>query len=415
MSLRKTARKVWRLPVLRRAVPHRLFLVSWKSVLLFALVYLVSEVSVGLAPWCAATHSPPLPEIRGARDIVAAVQAGVVCVAAAFYGMARLPRYHPHSKDAYAAWLEQTPWTSRQPLPLGPVHLGWRDLLVLAALTAGALHAGLHPAWPLVVFGALHLTSAATALVGTGAAPEATALGFGVPALVFLTDRPWAALLLTAGIYPLAFEGLRRSLARFPWRDPEDEKVHPSLRPPPLVFLDLHWPLGAVGPQAPKRPMSWAKGLLIPALTGWWLYAAVGHPVVAEWIEWKLGAISPLLVAAILGAAIALCRLPNYGGSAPISLSGRFRHGPLLVPRYDQVYVAPFAAALLACVAPVALRSLGLSVMAAAAASIALVLAATINLPPTKYRWKLTGGYHFAHSEHETSGGSDVELTMGKR
>ena len=398
MTLRAAARKVWRLPVLRHAVPHRLFLVSWKAVLVFALAYAVPAVSVAVAQWWAARQSPPLPEFRVDRLVVAKIQAGVVCVGAVCYGLARLGRYHPRRRQGYAAWLEQTPWTWRKPLPLGPVTLGWRDLLVLGALAAGAAHAGVNPAVPLILFGAPYLTTVATTVAGTGAAPEATVLGFGVPTLLFLRDRPWAALLLTAAMYAVAYRGLRRSLARFPWRDPEEEKVHPSMRPPKY----MSWPMAEIGPLAPKPPMSWAKALLIPALTGWWLYAVVALPAVSEWLQWKLSPLSPLFWASVIGVVIALCRMLNYGGSAPISLSGRLRHGPLLIPRYDQVYAAPLASALLAGVAPTALHALGLSMTAASAASIALVLAATINLPPTKYRWKLTGGYHAQHSREIT-------------
>jgi hypothetical protein len=335
----------------------------------------------------------------------------VVIGLAVVHGLGRLLNYHPRRQTLYARWLEQTPWTSRQPLPLGPVHLGWRDLLLFGILVGGALHAGLHPAVPLVLLGAAYLLVAAGAIAGTGAAREATVLAFGVPLLAFLTDRPWWALLLTAALYGVAFIGLRRSLAAFPWRDPKEDKINPSLRPPTW----LPWPMNTVGPLPPKPPMSRAKGLIIPALVGWWLYAALGHEAVAAWLDRSLGRLTPLSLAVIAGFSIAFFRWVNYaaGHSAPISLWGRLRYGPLLVPRFDQVYVAPLCVVALAIVTPGALHALGMAPMAAFTASVAVSLAAAINLPPTKYQWKLTGAHQVPRSFRNGEG--KPEFTTGRR
>jgi hypothetical protein len=68
----------------------------------------------------------------------------------------------------------------------------------------------------------------------------------------------------------------------------------------------------------------------------------------------------------------------------------------LLVPRYDQVLLAPLCTALVACTLPLVLWAAGIDGMASACASIAVVLALAILLPPTKYRWKLTGAHQMA-------------------
>ena len=121
-----------------------------------------------------------------------------------------------------------------------------------------------------------------------------------------------------------------------------------------------------------------------------------------------------------IGAALFLCasftagcRLLNYAAyrSAPISLRGRLRYGPLFLPRYDQVYFAPLCTAALALAAPLAMWKLGVDDMATLCATIALTLAAAINLPPTKYAWTLTGGHQSPRSAGKEGTAVDATLT----
>jgi hypothetical protein len=264
-------------------------------------------------------------------------------------------------------------------------------LLVIVGLAAGALHAGAGPAAPVITLGACYLAVAATVLAGTGAASHATALAFGLPALTFLTDRPVGALLLTLGLYVVGFLGMRRSLAAFPWRDPKEEKVHPSTRPPRW----LPWPGSEVGPLAPKPPLRRGKALLVSAMIGWWVYAALGHPATAVWFGQQLHKVDRLVFAAAIGVIFAVVRWLNYalGRWAPISLYGRLRYGPLLIPRYDVIHLAPLCTALAACAVPFALRAAGVGVIESFAATVAISLALALTLPPSKYQWKLTGAY----------------------
>ena len=142
MSLRKLTRRVRRLPPLKYAVPQQLFMVSWQWAVALAAIYATPEVVVRLVQRLSpGTFSQFVPGAESEQSI-GLLQAIVVCIAAALYGIGRLGYYHPRRREAYRLWLEQTPWTSRQPLPLGPAHLGWRDLFAMIALAGGALHAG---------------------------------------------------------------------------------------------------------------------------------------------------------------------------------------------------------------------------------------------------------------------------------
>src|SRR5262249_22256928 len=69
----------------------------------------------------------PFPEYRPG--------AVVLWPAAAMDGLHRVGTFHPLGTD-YGRWLATTPWTSRKPLPLGPVHLAGQDALLLLLVLA---------------------------------------------------------------------------------------------------------------------------------------------------------------------------------------------------------------------------------------------------------------------------------------
>ena len=103
------------------------------------------------------------------------------------------------------------------------------------------------------------------------------------------------------------------------------------------------------------------------------------------------------------------------GRAAPISLWGRLRYGPLLVPRYDQVEVAPLCKVAAGCLVPAAFHAAGVDDMIGLCASISIILALGILLPPSKYDWKLTGAHQSVRAARRgptrgPEGGHDLEL-----
>ena len=62
---------------------------------------------------------------------VAQLRDKLVLLACLLYGGFRVVAFHPLFQPAYRQWLATTPWTSRQPLPLAPVHIVWQDVVVL--------------------------------------------------------------------------------------------------------------------------------------------------------------------------------------------------------------------------------------------------------------------------------------------
>jgi hypothetical protein len=201
--MNRFTRSIWRLPPLRYARPQRLFLVPPLLIAAPALFYVVPEVVLQVLRrhWTFLDSSDFPSQVH-------LLQSGAVYALAVVYGLGRLSAFHPARRSAYARWLEQTPWTSSQPLPLGPVHFGFRDLMLFGILVAGALHAGMHPAAPLIALGVAYLVVTTSLIAGSGAPAEATVLAFALPAMTFLPGRPWAALGVTAALYAVAYAGL---------------------------------------------------------------------------------------------------------------------------------------------------------------------------------------------------------------
>jgi hypothetical protein len=78
------------------------------------------------------------------------------------------------------------------------------------------------------------------------------------------------------------------------------------------------------------------------------------------------------------------------GHAPPISLFGRIARLRPLIPSYDQVFVAPFAAAFVAVAGPFALEHAGVPVNVAIAVSGGVALMAIALGGPDRRAWQLT-------------------------
>ena len=327
------------------------------------------------------------------------------------YALFRGGGFHPAFDRDYQSWLAATPWTSAQPLPLGPTHLSWPDLPVFALAAAGAWLAGRSPAEPLVVFASVYLLLTSLVLAQTRAGLAAAGLAFGLPLLIILAPRRELALLVAAGLYAVAYAGLRRSLSGFPWeekdqfwlersgRDEDDgadeDVTRPNILPSGAPKLPgPGWPYSRLGPEPPPEPVSNRTAALAGALVGWWAYAAMFHfrlPADPEGLRPFL----PTFYAAgvLVSAVVALWRLGIYhaGCRPPVSNRGRLATGSLIIPGYDQVFLAPLCVVVIGACAPPTLVLLGAGPKEALAVTLSLVFFAAIALGPTLHTWRTTG------------------------
>ncbi len=147
----------------------------------------------------------PVLEIFRVRDFV--------LIAAAFvYGFWRVAAFHPFYRPAYSEWLKLMPWTSRHPLPAGPIHLAAQDF-VAAAVLAAAMHSAAVPRqWVPAMLLIGHSIAAGFALFWTG--PRAISYAVGVLLGVFVLALPDANYALAAAVSTslVAHGGIRSSL-----------------------------------------------------------------------------------------------------------------------------------------------------------------------------------------------------------
>jgi hypothetical protein len=77
----------------------------------------------------------------------------------------------------------------------------------------------------------------------------------------------------------------------------------------------------------------------------------------------------------------------------PISLWGRICTLRWIVPRYDQMFVSPLTAFLVAILAPFGLVRMGLPLEIALPSALSLVLWVVLAMGPSLRHWRLTGAH----------------------
>jgi hypothetical protein len=313
------------------------------------------------------------------------------------YAAYRIASFHPAFRADYYEWLSGTPWTSRKPLPLGPIHLVWQDALLLAIAFALA--------WPradglaiVVVQGFLlaYLLCLGFTHYFTGQKAWGYAVLFGVGFMI-LFARALPMFFGTASlVYGIAYLGLRAALAAFPWQErtvpkqtlQTDMRFGQKRAKPDEKALG--WPYDRLGPERRDDiAVPWDFKLVFGVLMGWWLFVVHSQLRIA-------GAASDGYVSYywfLFGGMV--YRLAAYcnGYMPPLDLHGRLATGRLIIPGYDQVFVAP-------------LFALGVGVAAwyvplwfdidpLYVTSVAFVITWWIlfAMPPSLKTWRLTGNH----------------------
>jgi hypothetical protein len=312
--------------------------------------------------------------------------------AALAYGGLRVLAFHPFYRGDYCAWLERTPWTSRKPLPLGPVHWTWQDGLIIGGLTALAwADSRVDPvrivALPLIAHAVVLVPSLfATRVAGLG---YATAFALGL--LVRLGMSPWECLATAAAANLLAHGGLRGSLARFPWPR-ASERLEP-FRPQFTTGAAPEsnacgWPHDQLRADLANHPrVRIHHAALCSALAGWWVFAVAGLIVPMD------RNIVLLMILSVEAPALAILRLLIYrpGHAPPINLWGRLLTLRWIIPGYDQVYIGPLCTFLIPWPVLYALVRWGLPFEFAAPVAAAITLFVALSCKPSLLRWRLTG------------------------
>lgn len=322
-----------------------------------------------------------MPELLGMRDFV-------WMFVSVWLGARRVSDFHPLFHPKYREWLRLTPWTSRLPLPLGPLHLIPQDALWLALIWSVWHDPQISPLYLPLVFLASYLGVVCFGLAATSESGVGWLLAFGLGEVVRQWHEPLAALVIACWLYFAAWIGLRRSMARFPW--------------------PAAWPLGAMQVATWQQPRQWLgwpldqllvrrgdlgrrpilKLAAVSLLLGWWAYCScslVTNPLDADYAM-------RLLLLITLTTAVPR-RVLRYwiDYRAPISLWGRLWTLRWIIPRYDHILVTPALILLVASLLPLVLAAWQVPMLAAQAATISLVVFLALAMPPSLERWRLSG------------------------
>ena len=211
-------------------------------------------------------------------------------------------------------------------------------------------------------------------------------LAFGMALSVRLITVPAGSLAVALLLCPLAYLGLPRSLAAFPWETATFWKIAGLTKsgPTPSTALStLGWP-STCRPRPTTLQLSSRQAVLIAALAGWWAFAVFQARKRAGPRAMIFGLTALLCVS---GRLVLYCW--NY--RPPISLWGRIRTLRWIIPRYDYVFLAPLCTAMVAVAAPFAAAAIGLGEEIAIPISLTLVLLITSAQEQTLRDWRLTG------------------------
>lgn len=307
---------------------------------------------------------------------------------ATWLGARRLSDFHPLYHEKYREWLRLTPWTSRVPLPMGPLHLIPQDGLWLTLIWIVWHNPQFSPLYLPLVFLTAYLVIVCPTLAATGEKSIAWLLAFVLGEVVRQWYEPLTALVAASWLYLAAWVGLRRSLTRFPWPDTAVVRAVQAVRQRQSRQM-LGWPLD----QLLLRRGGLSRGPILQStaislLIGWWAYCVCSlapNPLDADMLM-RMFLVIPL------GAAVSRRVLRFWiDYRSPISLWGRLWTLRWIIPRYDHILVTPALMVFVAALLPLVLANWQVPDLAAQAMTISLVVFLALAMPPSLERWRLSG------------------------
>ncbi|MBL4885059.1 MAG: hypothetical protein JKY95_11065 [Planctomycetaceae bacterium] len=423
-------------------------------VIFFFVAYLLAVSFNLMNGWLWATEidsSNPFP----VRDIM-------VMFAACSYGAYRSYGFHPSCEAKYDQFLGQTAWSPAKPLPLGPVHLIWQDVIVVCLLVA-AIYPDpfIHPIRPL--YGMLFSYHLCLLIIFIRCRVWAYlyVMAFGLGAAALLWANPLFALLILVALNLVGYIGITKSL-----KELHQNRLKQAVNPQVQSKLESNehlvgWPFDALAPRIPsiyvtpkvqitKVPLY--HGLSISLLSGWLFLCAsvIAFQLTLQqkdfWIQHYsdqpqafielvpsassvlyqemftpgltrvsrdsfYGTLVPLFIIII---ALGVFRLAYYckGYHPPISLLGRLLSLRWIIPAYDQVFVAPLCVLLvLLAFNPILVLYLGMSSLYAGPIVVWLAVLITLVMGPKRSQWVLTAPCR-QYATYEYKGGAGGNFTQ---
>jgi hypothetical protein len=324
------------------------------------------------------------------------------------WGIWRAYLINPAFQPRYRHWLQTTPWEPGDPMPMGRVEFAFQDAIWLVIAMVACWH------WPGSWFLPLAFLvpyCVLLTIVNVHAEQfEASGLAIAIMAMLPLSamtsSQPWFALGLGVAATTATLWGWRGTLQAFPWIVPTSDKFQYDVsQQQEAEGTCAWWPL--VHPWRGKSiaPLiEWRGVWLLAGFCG--CLAATGAATIdkmavldaARHGGGDVAGIRPFLplLGVAAGAIAGAMRLYRYAlwCAWPISLQGRRRTGRLIIPGYDQAFVAPAAALIAGYALPRLLLPLGTPTTATAFITMFAIVVTAVGMEPTLATWSLTGEYH---------------------
>ena len=332
----------------------------------------------------------------------------ILFLASINYGLFRATAFHPAFQGDYRTWLESTPWTSRKPLPMGPLELVWEDGLFLVPLILLAATLPEPHAVPLLcAFLLAHLLGLSFSFLLTRTRAPGYATAFGLGLAVWLWRQPTACLVAATLVYLIAYEGLWQALRSFPWKPWKWPKPSSDLWSMDWLREDCGWPYDRMLGEVIEVPaISRIDALLGCMLGSWWLY------VLASLFRDPKDKLGLLLLAGLPAAFSSLGRLIIYGLGyvSPISFWARIWTFRWIIPGYDQIFVAPLCSPLAGVMTGALLYACGLPLEVCLPPAYGVAVLVALVTPPRLRRWRLTGQHRLVPVITTTAGQKYVQV-----
>lgn len=264
--------------------------------------------------------------------------------------------FHPVFDKDYWDWLARTPWRLGYPLPYGSLDLKWQDLIAMTVLVIinGLLALTISPPAFFLILGptagyCLGVTvvwSLASSITGHG---KYVLLTLAVPLLFQFAGLPVQAFVACPVVMMLISRiGLRRSLADFPW--PKIQQHHRAKYDSRMIG----WPWKALAGSVLSFPLHLHNALpLSIVIGGWFWFISTGAD--SDTVQGSASDLHVLIAFAALYAAGARVAMFRSVICDRLCTGLRFGRKKWIVPKHDQIFIAPLTMLLLAFFLPLVL------------------------------------------------------------
>jgi hypothetical protein len=321
---------------------------------------------------------------------IGSIRMPFLVIFSAWYGYYRVRSFHPFYSRKYREWLCLTPWSIEKPLPRGPIHLIWADLITLVPLTILAYsNFSIAALVPLIVFLSVYLIMMCITFVADRAFLVILCL-FLAPFTIYPFANRYFAVLVLSILYIICWVGLRQFLRAFPWNTKYwKADMVKELREQAIGQRVIGWPFRYLNVYGTYE-ISVSGAFILSLLLTWWLH-------VIQWVfdDSNFFFFFSLILMPIY---VLFFRVVIYAGiyRPPISLLGRIFTGRLIIPRYDMIFIAPVYILLAGTLLPFNLGLLGVNLTWIIEISFFMIFFLALSLPPSLREWRLTGAHRIS-------------------